>query len=169
MSDNTHELLNTTYTKDNLHRKVTLLEEFFELFYFKDHKEGRVKERLKDFLIEEQIGEYLRSNLLMLSDGFFTSITADNFRDVLVSVKEEEKNLPHLTLYVATILPPVEVEKLGKWAREHIAPGLFLDLEIDSNVVGGCAFVWNGIYHDYSLSYYIDQKRKEIRGLLTGT
>ena len=166
MNDHTQLLLETTYTKDNLHRKTMLLEEFFGNHFFKEHAEGSVKEHFKEFLLNEQVGEYIRSSLLALPDEFYISFSADNFRDVLQGVREEEGNRSHLTIYVPTVLPPMEIEKLGKWTREHIAPGLFLDIEIDSNVVGGCAFVWNGVHHDYSLRYYIDKHKKEVRSLL---
>ena len=168
MSDNTNELLDTTFTKDNLHRKVVLLEEFFQNYFFKEEVQGSLKDRLKDFLIEEGVGEYIRSSLLSLSEGFYLQFAADNFRKVLDAIKEEESNRAHITIYVATILPPIEVQKLGKWARENIAPGIFLDLQIDGSVVGGCAFVWNGVHHDYSLGYYINKHRTEVRSLLKG-
>lgn len=166
MNELLHELLDSTYTKDNLHRKVMLLEEFFENYFFKEQVEGSLKDRFKHFLLEQSMGEYLRGSLLTLSDNFYGMFSADNFRNVLDDVREEEKNRPHITLYVATLLPPIEVEKLGKWARNNIAPGIFLNLQIDNNVIGGCAFAWNGVYHDYSLRYYIDKKRTEIRSLL---
>ena len=166
MVESGQELLNSTYTKDNLHRKIMLLEEFYGNYFFKDHKDGTVKERFKNFLLDEGVGEYLRGTLLTLSDNFFATFTAENFRNSLEEIKKEEENYPHITIYVATVLPPIEVEKLGKWARSNIAPSIFLDLEIDSKAVGGCSFVWNGVYHDYSLGYYIDKNRTEIRSLL---
>jgi len=169
MAEHTHELLESTYTKDNLHRKVVLLEEFFQNYFFKEEITGGVKDRLKDFLIDENIGEYLRSSLLNLSDEFYNAFVADNFRNIFESIKEAENNQAHITIYVATILPPIEVEKLGKWARANIAPSIFIDLEVDGSVVGGCAFVWNGVYHDFSLGYYMDKKRTEIRSLIKGS
>lgn len=167
MKGNTHELLETTYTKANLSRKAMLLEEFFSKYFFTENQEGEKREGFKNFLLEENVGEYLRSSLLALSNDFYNQFSADNFRQLLNQLKEEEKNRPHITIYVATLLPPIEIEKLGKWARDNVAPGIFMDIEIDGGVVGGCAFVWNGVYHDYSLRYYIDKKRTEIRTLLT--
>ncbi len=166
MNEKTKELFEHTYTKDNFHRKVLLLEEFFEKYFFQEHEEGSIKEHLKHFLFDQNTGEYLRNSLLSLSDDFFAQFRRDTFRSILDSLKEEERTLPYLKIYVATLLPPVEVEKLGVWCRENVAPNIFLDLEVDSKVVGGCAFVWNGVYHDYSLAYYINKHKKEIRGLL---
>ena len=168
MAEQIHEILESTYTKDNLHRKVVLLEEFFQNYYFKEEISGGIKDRLKDFLIDENLGEYLRSSLLSLSDEFYGAFAADNFRVILDRIKEEENNRAHITIYVATLLPPIEVEKLGRYARENIAPGVFIDLQVDGSVVGGCSFVWNGVHHDYSLAYYMDKKRTEIRALLKG-
>jgi len=80
--------------------------------------------------------------------------------------EEEVEKRPLLTLYVPTVLPPKEVENLGRWARENIRDGLFIDLHVDASVVGGCSFVWNGVHHDYSLKYYFEQNRNEIKHLV---
>ena len=160
-------LLEHTYTRDNLHRKMLLLEEFFEKVFFQEHtSEGSLKDRLRDFLLDKNVGEYLRNSLLSLSDEFYAQFTSDSFRNIFDTLRKEMDNLPHMKLYVPTLLPPVEVEKLGKWCRENVAPNMFLDLEVEPSTVGGCAFVWNGVYHDFSLSYFIEAHKSQMKQLI---
>lgn len=159
-------LLSTTYTKENFHRKVMLLSEFFSKRFFKEHKEESLKDSFRVFMSENNVGEALQQSLLNLPDDFFAYFTAENLNDTLKSLEEEVEQKPLLTLYVPTILPPSEVEKLGNWVRENIQQGLFLDLRVDAAVVGGCAFVWNGVHHDYSFKQHFEEKRNEIRNLV---
>ena len=159
-------LLDTTYTKENFHRKVMLLKEFFSKRFFQGHADQSLKDQLSSFLSENNVGEALRSSLLGLPDTFFQYFSNENFSDTLKGLQDEVETMPHLMLYVATVLPPSEVARLGAWVRENIKPGLFIDLKTQADVVGGCAFVWNGVYHDYSLKYYFDKHRGEIRSTI---
>jgi len=167
MSDNTpHALLETTYTKENFHRKAMLLKEFFSKRFFQEHTDVPLKDDLGNFLDENNVGEALRNSLLSLPDEFFHYFTKDNINNVIKDLENEVDNRPKLTLYVPTVLPPTEVENLGKWTRGNIQENLFIDLQIDASVVGGCAFVWNGVHHDYSFKYYFDKNLAEVKNLV---
>jgi hypothetical protein len=167
MADPTlHVLLETTYTKENFHRKIMLLKEFFSKRFFKDAEGKSLKEDLEDFLIKNNVGDSLRNSILSLPNSFFDYFNGDNYAVTLDSLESEVENLPKLILYVATVLPPAEVAKLGIWIRENIKQGVFIDLHVEASVVGGCSFVWNGVHHDYSMSYYFDKHKNEIRNLV---
>ena len=59
-----------------------------------------------------------------------------------------------------------EISRLGGWFRENVAENIFMEIEIDSSVVSGCAFVWNSIYYDFSFSGSIKRKKKEIINMI---
>ena len=162
------DLLDTTYTKENFQRKSMLLKEFFSKWFFKEHGDMSLKDNLSSFLDENNIGEALKESLLALSDNFYNHFTKDNMGDVLSDLDSEVEKKPILTMYIPTVLPPVEVLKLGKWVRTNIQKDIFLNLDIDSSSIGGCAFVWNGVYHDFSLKYYFDKNRTEVKNLVRG-
>lgn len=146
-----------------------LLKEFFSKRFFKEHGDESLKESLGIFLDENNVGEMLKKSVVSLPDEFFQYFTKDNLNDAIQSLEDEVNNRPKLSLYIPTILPPTEVEKLGRWVRDNIQEGLFVDLEVDTSVVGGCAFVWNGVHHDYSFRYYFDKNRNEIKNLVRTT
>lgn len=167
MADPTlQSLLTTTYTKENFHRKAMLLKEFFSKRFFREQEQKPVKTSLRDFLEEQNTGEALKESLLALPDEFFSAFSAEHASDIIHGLEQEVDSRPLLTLYVPTVLPPKEVEDLGKWARSNIREDVFLDLHVDASSVGGCSFVWNGVRHDYSLRYYFDKNRNEIRNLI---
>jgi F0F1-type ATP synthase delta subunit len=71
--------------------------------------------------------------------------------------------LPVMTLYIPVAFPEVELAGIAQWARQECAPLLLLDIHIDSQVVGGCAFVWNDRYHDFSFKTQV----KKYPGVIT--
>ncbi len=161
-----NEIIKTTYTKNDFHRKIVFLKEFFSNFFFTEKSSKNLKKALGDFLKNEDVSDCFSKSLTSLGDKFYDSFDTKNYNKLLNELESSIDALPHITIYAPILLPDDEVVKLGKWVRENIKENLVIDLEVDSNVIGGCSFVWNGVYHDYSLRYFIDNNRNEIKKMV---
>lgn len=162
------ELLDTSCTKDDVHRKTMLLKEFFSKYLFQEGERAPVKEALKRFLEESGIESHVTKSLLALPDESLAHLNRDTFQGILEEINKAVAHMPEAVMYVPVVLPPEEVQKLCAWFRKNVAPDAYLDINIDGGVVGGCAFVWNGVYHDFSLRYYLEEHRTELRTLIRG-
>lgn len=161
-----HQLIATTYTKDNLHKKILYLRSFFSNYFFKDNQGEAIKLALAKHLDGEQATPYLKDTLVNLGDDFYSFFNQENFNSVLDSLDNEVKQYPIITMYVPVLLPPSEVEKLGTWLRTNVSEQIFMELSVDQSAIGGCKFVWNGMVHDFSLSKRLEGHATEIKQLL---
>jgi len=51
------------------------------------------------------------------------------------------------------------------WLRENLdQPRLVFDFKVDPSLIGGCAFVYKGVYKDYSLRARISDNKDKIIG-----
>lgn len=160
------ELIETTYTKDDLHRKTMLLQEFFSKYFFETGERPPLKDALKRFLEEVAAEPHIAESLLALPDESLTHITQESFQGVLDEINKAVAHAPEAVLYVPVELPAAEVQRLCEWFRKNVVSDVYLDMSVDGNVIGGCAFVWNGVYHDFSLRYYLEAHKTELRALI---
>lgn len=162
------EFIATTYTRSDIHYKTMLLKEFFSKTFFAEEKKGSIKVSLGNFLEKENVPKDISDELISLSDTFLNSVTRETFERVCSELEKGIQNIPSLVVYTPVLLSKDEVKKLSIWFRKNVAPTMLMDIKVDINVIGGCAFVWNGVYHDYSLRYFLDQHRTEIKTLMRG-
>lgn len=156
------EIFNNTYTKNDFYQRSLLLKEFFEYLFFSDHGKETHKDILKNFLKDKEISKELSDVMNSWSDLFYTSFTSENFNTLIDEIEKEFEKLPIVVMYVPISLPFDEIKKLGEWVRTNITANVLMDVKVDPEVVGGCAFVWNGVYHDFSLKYFFDKKVNDI-------
>jgi hypothetical protein len=83
---------------------------------------------------------------------FVTSCTVNTLHTQLSVLQDAVDTLPVLTLYVPVLLPEVELATMAKWCREEVVQNVLFAIHVDAKVVGGCAFVWNDAYHDFSFT-----------------
>lgn len=77
--------------------------------------------------------------------------TVGSLHNFLEAIQAWVKALPELTIYVPTALDSAGEAIIGAWCRKEVAPNLMLDIQVEATVIGGCAFVTGGHFHDYSL------------------
>ena len=65
--------------------------------------------------------------------------------------------------YIPMLFGAQEYKRLGAWFREQVSPRMVLDIKIDPSVAGGCAFVWKGIYHDFSFKNFMSKHEAELK------
>lgn len=166
IDDTLREIINTSYTKNGFYNKLVILREFFEYLFFSEHEQVETHVLFEKFLAERDVAEDVRDSLTKLSPDFFSSFTSENLSDIFHKLEEYLKEVPLIVLYVPILLPREEIKGLGEWMRVNVAKNIFMELKVDPGAVGGCSFVWNSVYNDFSHRYFFEKKRPEIITML---
>jgi F0F1-type ATP synthase delta subunit len=155
------KVIDNTYTKNDIARRTRLLREYLEKTFFTPEMNELTK-----FLISRQATTDDIDTFLSWGEEFFKTFSQANIYAILSDIDERVKHAPVVVLYIPYDPVPAETIKLGKWFRRHVHDGILVDLHTDPSLLGGCAFVWKGMYRDYSLRYYMLKKREEIHKLI---
>jgi hypothetical protein len=85
--------------------------------------------------------------------------------EALDSIEEDLAGMPSVTLYVPVHFNAEHVERFGTWFRQEVQPNILLTVRTDPRVVGGCGFIWNHIYYDFSLRYFMNKESATMTGM----
>lgn len=168
MNNETHKIINNTYTRSDFYHKSALLKEFFEYIFFSLNKNQATKELLMYFFKEKESGESEKTinDLLSLGDDFYIKFNNENFQYLLKEITNDINLLPKIVVYLPVEFPVDEISRLGEWFRKNIDKDMFMDIEIDYFIISGCAFVWNNMYYNFSFSNSVNKKSKEIINMI---
>lgn len=160
------QIVDTSYTKSDFYNKSILLKSFFEHLFFTAQSGNSTIEKLNVYLVDNKVESDVIKSLSALNTDFYSYFTSENFNKILDDLEEYVKDLPSIVIYLPVIFTNSEIEKLGKWLRNNIAKNIFMEIKIDPEVVGGCSFVWNSVYHDFSHRYFFDKKHEDVVTML---
>ncbi len=151
-------MLRNTYTTDDLIERLGLMRKYYNVRLFADGKNAVLREVLKDDCDERTI---------TVLETWNKTFTAESIQPLVVfealdAVQEDLTGLPAVTLYVPVRFTSEQTEKFGTWFRENVQPNILLSLHIDPRATGGCSFIWNNTYHDFSLRYFMNKQREAI-------
>lgn len=155
-------LIKEFYTTQDIHLATGLLKEFFNIHLFKSGQHEDYRTDLKKFLKEHDDAEHMGRRLLSFNDSFYKHFTKDSVADIFKALESEIETHPQVILYIPALLPDEETKKLGEWFRKNVEADVLLDLKVDRLAIGGCMFVWKGVYYDFSLRYFLKKKEKEV-------
>lgn len=85
-------------------------------------------------------------------DQVMSRLTVATMQQQMAALQAAVDALPVMTLYIPVSFPESELALIAAWCREAIAPDLLFAVRIDPKVAGGCAFVWNNNYYDFSFT-----------------
>ena len=159
-------LAKTAYTENEFRRLLSALQVFLESKLFSEHPGLSFEELLRRFFLEHHVAEDTRTRLTSLSESFLSLFTQKNLYEKMKSINEAFEKLPRITLYVPIALTSEATVKLGTWLRQHVMENLVIRLKIDAELSVGCAFVWEGVYHDYSFRYFVKKHEKELESTM---
>lgn len=150
------QILTNTYTLNQVQRKIRILKEFF-------YQKLYTKQEFKmDDLRPEDL-TYVKW-LKTLGPEIVSGITQQNFNEIFTALENKVSSLKVLLIYVAFDMPDPTITMLGALLRSSYGPQFLFDVRFDPSLIGGCALVWNGVYHDYSLKKSIDENKDKILG-----
>ncbi|MFC1647322.1 hypothetical protein ACFL1A_03485 [Patescibacteria group bacterium] len=151
------KLLETSYTKDEVLRRLGIIKKYLEQKLYKSEELN-----LETFLEDEKVIDADKEMLLKTSDEIIKSLNKDNMYKVLDDVKKKVGELETVKIYLPYESDTKENMNLGKWFRDHVGKTSLLDIKKDSSLVGGCAVATKGKWQDYSLRYFIRKEKNEI-------
>lgn len=151
-------MLRNTYTTDDFIERLGLMRKYYNTRLFTDGENTK----LRDLLLED-----CDERTLTVLEDWVTTFTNESIQPLVIyealdSIQEDMAGLPAVTLYVPVRFSPEETEKFGMWFRENVQPNILLSLRIDPRATGGCSFIWNDVFYDFSLKYFIDKQRDDI-------
>ena len=156
-----------TYTKSDFYRTLDVAQEYLEhAFYNTDDSDDsnhterivRYAETQGDVLVAERLKEW--------GEPVLSVFTRENLYEKLKDLKEDFEGLPEIVLYAPVQFGKEEVVTIGAWCRENLDRSIVMNMQVDTTVVGGCAFVWDGTYYDFSLDYFFEKKKGDITHLI---
>lgn len=110
--------------------------------------------------------------MLSLTDkiiaGNFTrekALAAAYLEKVPHEVEKEIKKVRELVIFSAIELPDDIIDNLGRKARALFGKDLFIEVKVDTGLIGGAALVWKGRYRDYSLKAKFEEKKDILEGI----
>ncbi len=153
-------ILRNTYTTDDLSVRIVAMRKYYDAVLYKKKKAG-AEIGLRDVAQDvdddsmEAISEWLR-------DFEKAALQPIIVYEALDTVEEEIVGLPTVTVYVPIRFSKIHVKRFGEWFRSNVQPNIMLNIRIDSSTAGGCSFVWQNVYHDFSFRYYARKEHEQI-------
>ena len=145
-------ILTDTYTARKLQKRVRVL---------KMYMLGKIFNSSTQPLDENEMAEE-KAWFESISFKFESQITKDNVYQIFANLEARIKAIRLLTVYVAFDMPQDEITRLGKALRQVYGEQFLFDIKFDPNVIGGAAFVWNGVYRDFSVRSMVESRKQEI-------
>jgi hypothetical protein len=96
-----------------------------------------------------------------LPQDFLQKFTKDNLTKIFTDFENKIKTLSPLIIYTSFEPTAVEIEKIHLWLKQNSTQRLF-ETKLNPDLIGGAAFVQNGVYKDYSLRQRINEQKDLI-------
>lgn len=151
-------MLRNTYTTDDLIERLGLMRKYYNIRIFAKGEDAVLRDVLQNECDERTMTVLENWNSTFIEESIQPLVVFE----ALDAVQEDVSGLPSVTLYLPVRFTPEHIEKFGIWFRENIQPNILLSLHIDPRATGGCSFIWNNVYYDFSLRYYMDKQREDI-------
>lgn len=152
-----------TFTVADLYRRVGLLRECLDEALFHESKTPFAQVLIT--CLEEKGTKADAVAVAQWGQEVLSAFSRINISKSMQAVHTVIENLPVLTLYIPVLFPEEEIMMLGKWCRETCGATVMMDIHIDPNTAGGCSFVWNDTFHDFSFR----SRLKENPDVITST
>lgn len=155
-------IIQNTYSTADLNRRISLAREYLEGLLFSGNTANPADFAKKRTLTPEETLSFAQWDKDLIS-GF----TPDNVYARFDGLKEEAKKLPVITVYLPFNPDSGEAAKIGIWLRKTLAdPRIVMDIKTKTELLGGCAYVWKGVYHEFSLHHFVKKNKEEIKEVL---
>ena len=147
-----------TFTTSTLRKRLSLVREYFEKTLFGGNfvVAGDIEPRDHTWLLA------LTEEYEKKSDSVLNMITKTNFAPIMTKLEEKVTNLTPIVIFLPILLPPDEIDNLGRGLRRVYGKGVFMELRLDPLLIAGAALAWKGVYKDYSLRQKIRDNQDAI-------
>lgn len=139
----------STFTLDKLRKRVSALKSKLSSYFFGG---------ATNLFLEMEEKDWLNTVGLSLIPMFKKEMFNEEFQKIDQYIEQ----IKPLTLYMAMEVDLRHIEEIGAWIRDNLSKDIMLDVKLDKELIGGCAFIWNGVYKDYSIRAKIIDSRPQI-------
>ena len=155
-------VIENTYSKEDIFRRLSILRKFFE---HKFYKSGNIS--LDSFLSMNNISQPDKQAMMQWKNNLVEFITRENFYNYLNKTYSDIYNIPIVLVYIPYDINNKDIDVLGRWFRDNLHPFVIMEIRKDKNLIGGCAFAWQGVIYNYSLHFFLQKKRDDILNLIS--
>lgn len=161
-------ILKNTFSLGDMYTRADLLGRFFEhLFFGAAEREGARAHLIHAYYQSADPETQAHADAIAAwGDDVLNTYTAENLYERVHELKQAAEANSKIVLYVPVRLSTAHIERIGVWCRTNVQPNIILDLKVDPSTVGGCAFAFNNLLHDVSLSYFVKKQRPEMLKIL---
>jgi hypothetical protein len=154
-------LLEKTYTKTSLMRRSRLLKEMmnFHIFYLKEA--STLQPSLDQYFIHNPQSALEQGFLLSMLQPL-SSITHTTVNDFFQLLDDTSKHVQSVILYVPFLIPELAQEEIGTWFKHNLGNHFVYEINLDPELIGGCAISYRGVHRDQSLRSRIIAQQSEI-------
>ena len=143
-------VLAISQTVEQAHHVVGVWQTVIEKALYSTGSDGALLTQYKQALAD-MTDSADRSLVEQLGTDWLTTINQENFHEFLEEVREWLARVPTFVVYVPVELDDTGIGILHEWVRAEVGEEWLLELRVTANVLGGCAFIKDDHYHDYSL------------------
>ncbi len=144
--------LSNTFTTAAAQRRLGLLQRLLEAVVYEDEVDaGGVTARYEAARLALSMDDSDAAAVSAWGSSWVGEATLSSLHNFLEALRLWVAGLPELTMYVPVALDGQGETIIGTWCRQEVSPSIMLDIQVDATVIGGCAFVKAGHFHDYSL------------------
>jgi F0F1-type ATP synthase delta subunit len=143
------KILINTYTMSSLKRRLKALKSrLSEQFFGGDTN--------KEMVIEET------NWLNTYGVQFLSDFQKETFYQSIGKIEQLVNQIKPLTIYISFPADEESIKNIGIKVRETYSQKVVIDLKYDPDLIGGCAFIWNGVYRDYSIRNTLKLDREKL-------
>lgn len=158
--------LSYSFTETQIMRNISLVRRFLEQYFF-SKSAGSLIEKIDLFSQEEELSIPEKELLKKCLTEYESIFSVETFYDAFEDLTAQIRSVTRFVLYTSITLPDEQVKTIALWVRSNIHPRILLDIKTDTSLVGGCAFVWNMKYHDYSIISQFEKNTPRIISFVT--
>lgn len=144
------QILTDNFTQTQCLKKLRLLKELLlkSLFSAEETNKGEDPE--------------FESWLKQLDPKLLKQINQHNIYTIFNKLEEQINSIQPLVVYLPITIPQAEIKKLALYLRQSMGKNFLIEIKLDPDLIAGPAFVWKGIYRDYSIRARINLNKETI-------
>lgn len=154
-----NEMLKETFTLDSLRKRVQVLKLILERQIYRPAEANAEEEAKSDLEVREAAW------LSKFDKELISGMNSQMYSSLVERIEKFIEGINTLTVYFVFIPDEKQIKDVGAWLRINLdQPRLVFDFKVDPSLIGGCAFVYKGVYKDYSLRARISDNKEKIIG-----
>lgn len=159
------DILNETFTRSALHRRISLLRTGIAAIFFTDI-ESSLQNRIDSFIDGAKLDPTDKQFFYSLAKKFFPDFSKQTIPALTSRLEDMNNKIPILMLSIPVEISEIEANNIGQFVRRTFGKMAVVDFRINPTIIGGCGISWKGVYYDFSLSYYIKKNREKLITLI---